>query len=345
LRIAEFDYELPPGHIAQQPLAERDASRLMVLRRSGGPLEHRTFRELPELLRPGDLLVANRSRVFPARLLGKRPKTGGRVEVFLLRPAEAPAEWEALLHPARRLRPGEAVRITAELGIRVVSGALAADGRRRVRLETAGDPWSAIERFGHMPLPPYVEREDRPEDRERYQTVYARERGSVAAPTAGLHFTPALLDRLAARGVERAEVVLHVGPGTFQPVKVDDVRQHRVQPEAGFVPEETAEAIRRARERGGRVVCVGTTTVRTLESRARPDGGVTPGAFETDCMIVPGFRFRVVDALVTNFHLPRSSLLLLVAAFAGRERVLEAYAEAMRLGYRFYSYGDAMLIE
>jgi S-adenosylmethionine:tRNA ribosyltransferase-isomerase len=344
LRLAEFDYELPPDRIAQQPLAERDASRLLVLPRSGGACDHRIFGELPELLRPGDLLVVNRSRVFPARLLGKRPGSGGRVEVLLLRPAETPGEWEAFLHPARRLKPGEHVRITAELQVAVLSGALAADGRRRVRLETAGDPWDAIERFGHTPLPPYVERADRPEDRERYQTVYARERGSVAAPTAGLHFTPALLERLQARGVERAEVVLHVGPGTFQPVKVDDVREHRVAAEAGLIPEATAGAIERARQRGGRVVCVGTTTVRSLESRAAADGRVVPGAFETDCVIVPGFRFRVTDALVTNFHLPRSSLLLLVAAFAGRERLLEAYAEAIRRGYRFYSYGDAMLI-
>jgi S-adenosylmethionine:tRNA ribosyltransferase-isomerase len=303
------------------------------------------FRELPELLRPGDLLVFNRSRVFPARLIGKRPKTGGRVEVLLLRPAQAAGEWEALLHPARRLGPGAGVRITSELGVRVLSGAIAGDGRRRVRLETDADPWKALDRFGHTPLPPYVQRSDRPEDRERYQTVYARERGSVAAPTAGLHFTPALLERLSARGVAHAFVVLHVGPGTFQPVKVDDVSQHRVLPEACVVPEATAEAIAQARRRGGRVVCVGTTTVRTLESRAGDDGSVFPGAGETDCVIVPGFRFRATDALITNFHLPRSSLLLLVAAFAGRERVLQAYAEAIRLGYRFYSYGDAMLVE
>lgn len=344
MRLAEFDFELPPHCIAQEPLAERDQSRLLVLPRTGGAFEHRVFRQLPELLRPGDLVVVNRSRVFPARLLGKRPGSGGRVEVLLLRPTGTPAEWEAFLHPARRLKPGERVRINSELQIAVLSGALEQDGRRRVRLETEGDPWDAVERLGHTPLPPYVGRSDRPEDRERYQTVYARERGSVAAPTAGLHFTPALLERLATRGVERAEVVLHVGPGTFQPVKVDDVRQHRVAAEAGFIPEATADAIARTRQRGGRVVCVGTTTVRSLEARVQEDGRVTPGPFETDCVIVPGFEFRVTDALVTNFHLPRSSLLLLVAAFAGRERVLEAYAEAVRLGYRFYSYGDAMLI-
>jgi S-adenosylmethionine:tRNA ribosyltransferase-isomerase len=236
------------------------------------------------------------------------------------------------------------VRIGPELSVEVLSAACGADARRRVRLEARGDVWDTVERLGHTPLPPYVTRADRPEDRARYQTVYARERGSVAAPTAGLHFTPALLERLAARGVERAELVLHVGPGTFRPVKAENVEDHRVDPEPFVVPEESAERIAAARRRGGRIVCVGTTSVRVLASRARADGRVEAGAGETDCVIVPGFRFRATDALVTNFHLPRSSLLLLVAAFAGRERVLAAYAEAVRLGYRFYSYGDAMLI-
>ncbi len=345
MRIEEFDYELPTERIAQEPLPQRDASRLLSLDRRSGALRHGVFRELPELLRPGDLMVVNRSRVFPARLLGKRPKSGGRVEILLLRPTGTAHEWEALLHPARRLRPGEEVRISAELGVRILSGALAEDGRRRVRLETEADPWDALERLGHTPLPPYVERADRPEDRERYQTVYAKERGSVAAPTAGLHFTPALLECLAARGIERAEIVLHVGPGTFRPVKADDIAQHRVLPEPFEIPEETAGKIEATRRRGGRVVCVGTTTVRSLESRARADGTVAAGKGETDLVILPGFEFRATDALVTNFHLPRSSLLLLVSAFAGRARVLAAYAEAVRSGYRFYSYGDAMLLE
>ncbi|HET7291605.1 MAG TPA: tRNA preQ1(34) S-adenosylmethionine ribosyltransferase-isomerase QueA [Vicinamibacteria bacterium] len=344
MKVADFDYALPPGRIAQEPLADRDASRLLVLDRSKGALRHEYFRDLPELLRSGDLLVVNRSRVFPARLLGRRPKSGGRVEVFLLRPVGEADEWEALLHPGRRLRSGDAVRVGPDLTVTVLSAAYGHDARRRVRVE-APDVWGAIDRLGHTPLPPYVSRPDRPEDRERYQTVYARERGSVAAPTAGLHFTPALLERLAARGVERTEIVLHVGPGTFRPVKAENVEEHRVDPEPFVIPEATAERIAAARDRGSRVVCVGTTTVRALETRARDDGGVEPGAGETDCVIVPGFRFRVTDALVTNFHLPRSSLLLLVAAFSGRERVLSAYAEAVRLGYRFYSYGDAMLIE
>lgn len=301
------------------------------------------FSDLPELLSPGDLVVINRSRVFPARLLGERP-AGGEAEVLLLRHLEDPRDWEALLRPARRLRIGDRIRIAEDLEAQVLSGALGAEGRRRIRIETQGDPWEAIERHGHVPLPPYVSRPDRPEDRERYQTVYARERGSVAAPTAGLHFTPEVFRRLQARGIDTAEIVLHVGPGTFRPVKAERVEDHRVDPEPFDLPAATAAAIARARARGGRIIAVGTTTVRTLESRADTDGAVRPGRGETDCVIVPGFRFGVIDGLVTNFHLPRSSLLLLVAAFAGRERTLAAYAEAVRERYRFYSYGDAMLI-
>lgn len=314
-----------------------------MLPRHEGGLRHSAFEQLPEFVHPGDLLVVNRSRVFPARLLGARPK-GGEAEVLLLRPLEDPQDWEAFLRPARRMRIGDRIRVAEDLSVLVQSDALGAEGRRRIRLETPEDPWRAIEHHGHVPLPPYVSRPDRPADRERYQTVYAREPGSVAAPTAGLHFTPQLFERLRAGGVEIAEVVLHVGPGTFRPVQVEHVEDHRVDPEPFDLPEITAEAIGRARSRGGRVIAVGTTTVRTLESRADAGGGVRPGRGETDCVIVPGFRFRVIDGLVTNFHLPRSSLLLLVAAFAGRERALSAYAEAIRERYRFYSYGDAMLI-
>jgi S-adenosylmethionine:tRNA ribosyltransferase-isomerase len=343
LDIADFDYELPPEQIAQQPLAERDASRLMLLPRRAGAPEHRAFRELPELLAPGDLLVVNRSRVIPARLLGRRAG-GGAAEVLLLE-RRAPDEWDALLRPGRRLRPGDTVVVSPQLVLRVASGPLAADGRRRVRLEAVGlDPEQAIERLGHVPLPPYIRRPDEARDRERYQTVYAREPGSVAAPTAGLHFSPELLERLAARGVARAELLLHVGPGTFQPVTAAQVEQHRIQPEPFWIPPATTQAVARARAAGGRIVAVGTTSVRALESAARQDGSVAAGEGESGLVIFPGYRFRVVDALVTNFHLPRSSLLLLVAAFAGRERVLEAYAEAVRRGYRFYSYGDAMLL-
>ncbi len=341
MNLSDFDYHLPPEAIAQQPLGERDASRLLVLNRRTGDLEHRVFRDLPDLLRPGDLLVANRSRVLPARLLGRRPG-GGAAELLLLGQVEG-SLWEALVRPGRRLRPGTAIHVSEELSVRVESETLGRDGRRRVRL-IAADPDAALEGVGHMPLPPYIRRPDTASDRDRYQTVYARERGSVAAPTAGLHFTQDLRERLSRRQIGWAEVVLHVGPGTFKPVTVQDVTQHTVEPEPYSLPAATAQAIAETRVRAGRVVAVGTTTVRTLETSIQEDGRVRPGTGHTDLVILPGFRFRATDALVTNFHLPRSSLLLLVSALAGRERILEAYREALRAGYRFYSYGDAMLI-
>ena len=342
LKISDFDYDLPPELIAQEPLPERDASRLMVLDRATGARAHQLFRDLPGLLRAGDLLVFNRSRVIPARLLGTRAG-GGQAEVLLLRDRGQDV-WEALLRPGRRLGPGARVRVGDALEVEVTPDAPLPDGRRLVRLHAAGGTVvSAIERAGHVPLPPYIRRADRPEDRARYQTVFAREPGSVAAPTAGLHFTPALLAALAERGIETAQMVLHVGPGTFRPVQVDDVSAHAVPPEPYVVPASTAEAIHRARGRGGRVIAVGTTTTRVLETAA-VDGDVAAGEGDTALTITPGFRFRAVDALITNFHLPRSSLILLVSAFAGRERVLAAYAEAVRERYRFYSYGDAMLV-
>jgi S-adenosylmethionine:tRNA ribosyltransferase-isomerase len=313
-----------------------------VLPRAAGPVAHRLFRDLPELLRAGDLLVVNRSRVRPARLLGTRAG-GGAAEVLLVRPLGDEA-WEALVRPGRRLRPGDVVDVGPGLRVAIETGPVGREGRRRVRLLAEGPPDRAVERLGHVPLPPYIRRPDRAEDRARYQTVYAREEGSVAAPTAGLHFTNDLLLRLEARGIDRAELVLHVGPGTFRPVRVDDVRDHRLEAEPFVVSADTAAAVARARARGGRVVAVGTTAVRALETAATEEGTVRAGAGETGLVIVPGFRFRVVDALITNFHLPRSSLLLLVAAFGGRDRVLGAYAEAVREGYRFYSYGDAMLV-
>ena len=341
--ISDFDYNLPPELIAQEPLPERDASRLLVLDCRTGQTSHRSFRDLPALLARGDLLVANRSRVIPARLLGRRAR-GGEAEILLLRD-RGEGRWEAMVRPGRHLRPGQRVTIDDDLSVVVESEALREDGRRQVRLlSRRRDIDAAVERLGHTPLPPYIRRADRPADRERYQTVYARERGSVAAPTAGLHFTGELLALLAEAGIERAELVLHVGPGTFQPVKVARVEDHRVASEPFVVPPETAAAVERARAGGGRVVAVGTTTVRALESVALPGGGIAAGEGETDLVIVPGHRFQAVDALLTNFHLPRSSLLLLVAAFAGREAVLRAYAEAVRERYRFYSYGDAMLV-
>ena len=357
-QLSSYDYPLPPELVAQEPLAERDQSRLLVLDRGSGALQHRTFAELPDLLRPGDLLVTNRSRVFPARLLGRRPQ-GGRAEILLVRRRED-GLWDAMLRPGRRLRAGMLVDVAPGLKVRVepdvptsseqkpspkeVPGG-AENVLRRVRLLADGmSDDEALERHGHPPLPPYIHREDRPSDRDRYQTVYAREPGSVAAPTAGLHFTPGLLARLEARGVERTELVLHVGPGTFRPVEVSDVRDHRVEPERYVVPVEAAAALARARVRGARVVAVGTTVTRALETATDEAGRLCAGPGETTLVIVPGYAFRAVNALVTNFHLPGSSLLLLACAFAGRERLLAAYGEAVRERYRFYSYGDAMLI-
>jgi S-adenosylmethionine:tRNA ribosyltransferase-isomerase len=314
-----------------------------VLPRVAGPLRHATFRDLPSLLTPGDLLVVNRSRVRPARLLGRRAG-GGRAELLVLG-ALPDGDWTALVKPGRRLRPGDEIDVGENAIVRIDSESLPPDGRRRISFPGwTGAPESLLAAHGHVPLPPYVRRPDSAEDRERYQTVYAREEGSVAAPTAGLHFTRELLLALPGRGIGIAEVVLHVGPGTFRPVTVEDVADHRVDPEPFDLPAATAEAIGDARRRGSRVVAVGTTVARVLETQARDDGSVQAGHASTDLVIVPGHRFRAVDALVTNFHLPRSSLLLLVSAFAGRERVLDAYREALARGYRFYSYGDAMLI-
>ena len=348
--IGAYDFELPRELVAQEPLPTRDASRLLVLGRATGALEHRAFADLPDLLRPGDLLVTNRSRVFPARLLGRRPG-GGVAEVLLVRRL-APDVCKAMVRPGRRLRPGVVIDVAPGLSVRIegpeaapTSAADPPSPLRRVRLLLDGlDAETALERHGHVPLPPYIRRTDAPSDRDRYQTVYAREAGSVAAPTAGLHFTTTLLERLREHGIELAELVLHVGPGTFRPVEAEDVREHRVDPERFAVPETTAAAVDRARAEGRRVVAVGTTATRALESALDPEGRLKAGEGETGLVIVPGFRFRAVDAIVTNFHLPRSSLLLLVSAFGGRERVLAAYAEAVRQRYRFYSYGDAMLL-
>jgi S-adenosylmethionine:tRNA ribosyltransferase-isomerase len=294
-------------------------------------------------LRAGDLLVVNRSRVRHARLLARRAN-GGAAELLVMGP-DADGQWSALVKPGRRLRTGDVVAVADGASVRIESEARPPDGRRRISFPGwPGDPEHLFARYGHVPLPPYVRRPDEPPDRERYQTIYAREQGSVAAPTAGLHFTAELLDALRAAQVAVAQLVLHVGPGTFKPVTADDVADHRVDPEPFLLPDETAEAVRAARARGGRVIAVGTTVARVLETCALPGRLVRPGAGTTDLVVVPGHAFGAVDGLVTNFHLPRSSLLLLVAAFAGRERVLAAYQEAIAHGYRFYSYGDAMLI-
>ena len=340
-RLSEFDYELPEELIAQEPLAERDRSRLMELAPDGS-IAHRSFSDLPDLLEGGDLLVLNDTRVFPARLRGSRhgkETRGGAAEILLLESLGSD-RWRVLARPARKMG----------VGTRLVFGGADAEveeverfGRRIVRFHYQGDFEALVDELGATPLPPYIESSS-PESsvRERYQTVYARPRGSVAAPTAGLHFTEDLFRALDERGVERAFVTLHVGYATFEPIREEEIEEHRMGIERFLVPEETREKIRKAKERGARVVAVGTTTVRALESAALE--GFLAGWRETDLFIQPGFEFRVVDALLTNFHLPRSSLLVLVSAFGGRERVLAAYREAVEKRYRFYSFGDAMLL-
>jgi S-adenosylmethionine:tRNA ribosyltransferase-isomerase len=335
LDLADFDYALAPERVAQHPPAERDGARLLVLDRAGGGVRHARVRDLPGFLAPGDLLVVNATRVLPARLRGTKAGTGGGVEALLLGPGARPGEHRALVRG--RVREGLKLRF-GELDAEV--GAVAPDGEVALRFAADAAPY----RLGETPLPPYIRRTAADaRDAERYQTVYAREPGSVAAPTAGLHLSHALLGALGAAGIERAEVVLHVGPGTFRPLRDADLAAGRLHAEPFELPDACAEAVARARERGGRVVAVGTTAARVLESCAEADGRVRAARGTTDLFLRPGSRFRVVDALLTNFHLPRSSLLLLVAAFAGRERVLRAYAEAAAGGYRFWSYGDAML--
>ncbi len=351
--VSNFDFALPDELIAQEP-APRGASRLLVLDRSTGRRDHRSIAELPALLRRGDLLVVNNTRVFAARLLGHRVPSGGAVECLLLGPA-LPCEGdtasvccEALVHPGQKLKPGAVVRFEGDAGV------LTAEilerrfhGRRAIRLKSeSGEPVDTlVDALGHVPLPPYIRRADSPADRERYQTVYARARGSVAAPTAGLHFTEALLDRLEDAGVARAEITLHVGYGTFKPVRATRVEDHVVDPERYEISSAAADAIMRARSEGRRVIAVGTTTTRALEDAAvRGHGRIVPGAGVASLFIYPGHRFQAIDGLLTNFHLPASSLLMLVAAFGGTEVVLDAYREAVEQRYRFYSYGDAMLI-
>jgi S-adenosylmethionine:tRNA ribosyltransferase-isomerase len=362
--VSDFDFHLPEELIAREGLADRSASRMLHLQREGGHFEDRCFREFPELLREGDLLVFNNTRVFPARLFGRRSGSHaqhlsphnpasrefltGKVEVLLAKQVSSePQEWEALVRPGRKIGIGEHLYFGQDGELEAEVTARGEFGERRLRFAPVHDFFATVERLGHVPLPPYLGREDRPDDRERYQTVYARERGSVAAPTAGLHFTPEVLERIRKRGVETAEVTLHVGLGTFQPVHVDVVEEHKIHREWYRIPEEVASQINRAHAEGRRVVAVGTTTVRTLEHAARltENGTVPSGAGEADVFIYPGFRFRAVDAMLTNFHLPQSTLLMLVSAFAGRDHVLAAYEHAVQDRYRFYSYGDCMFIE
>jgi len=363
MHVADFDFDLPSDLIAQMPPGERGTSRLLVLDRGADTIAHTTISDLPTWLHRGDLLVVNNTRVFPARLVGWREPGGGAVECLLLRRIDTPGSgsgqtlrqgsgqaehWEALVHPGQKLKPGARLRFGVPP---VLFGEILEQkyyGRRVVRLWTddaSSHVMELIERMGHVPLPPYIRRPDNPSDRERYQTVYARVAGSIAAPTAGLHFTDSLLDSLHGNGIERAEITLHVGYGTFKPVRSELVYDHVVDPEPYVIGTDAAITINRALEQRRRIVAVGTTTTRALESAAGPAGGrVEPGARIAELFIYPGFEFRVAKALLTNFHLPRSSLLMLVSAFAGRERVLNAYREAIARRYRFYSYGDAMLI-
>jgi S-adenosylmethionine:tRNA ribosyltransferase-isomerase len=355
LHIRDFDFELPADLIAQEPDPDRSGARLLQLSRATGAISHTSITQLPSLLSPGDLVVVNDSRVFPARLLGKRVPSGGAVECLLigrtLPPGgleERPGQWwEALMHPGQKLKGGALVVFEGEVTIHGEVVERRGFGRRVIRLWTDdGRPLDeAIDLIGHVPLPPYIHRVDRDDDRERYQTVFAARRGSVAAPTAGLHFSPGLVAALAAAGVELATITLHVGYGTFQPVRVDEIEQHRLESERYEIGAPAAAAIQQARADGRRVIAVGTTTTRTLEAvAAANDGQVVAGAGATDLFIYPGFEFRVIAGLMTNFHVPRSSLLMLVSAFAGREAVLAAYRAAVEQRYRFYSYGDAMLI-
>lgn len=340
LKKSDFRFDLPEELIAQDPPEERSSSRLLVLDRGTGAVSHHVFRDITGFLRQGDCLVLNDTRVIPARLLGEKEGTGARAELLLLKRHEKDV-WEALVRPGKKCRPGARLSfgggmLTAEI-LETVEG-----GNRLVRFAYEGIFEEVLDRLGEMPLPPYITH--KLQDRSRYQTVYAKYDGSAAAPTAGLHFTESLLAEITAKGVEIACVTLHVGLGTFRPVKEENVLEHHMHSEAFWVSEEAADKVNRARAGGGRVICVGTTSCRTLESAADEDGTVRPGSGTTDIFIYPGYRFRVPDALITNFHLPESTLVMLVSAFAGRENVLEAYREAVREKYRFFSFGDAMFI-
>jgi S-adenosylmethionine:tRNA ribosyltransferase-isomerase len=360
--VSDFNYSLPGELIAQEPLPDRAASRLLHLDRRSGSWLDRRFSDFPDLLRPNDLVVFNNTRVFPARLYGRRsgaraqpvspnnPATRdflrGVVEVLLTRQlSQQPNEWECLVHPGRKIGAGEQLFFGQRGDLQAEVIARAGFGERRIRFAPSPDFLDAVERIGHTPLPPYVTRPDQPADRERYQTVYAREPGSVAAPTAGLHFTPEILGRMKDRGIETAEITLHIGLGTFQPVRAQRVEDHKLHSELYHISPAAASAINRARDAGRRIVAIGTTTVRTLEFSARKSGRVHPERGESDLFIFPGYQFRVTGALLTNFHLPQSTLLMLVCAFGGQPFVPEAYRHAVEERYRFYSYGDCMFVE
>ena len=344
MRVSAFDYELPEELIAQEPLEQRDASRMLILNRRKSAWEDSNFVHFPEQLRQGDVVVVNNTRVFPARLVGHREPTGGRVESLLVTQLE-PNVWEALVRPGRKLKKGDHV-VFANGHLRAELMDNSGSELRKIRFNDAGDLYSMLDRYGEVPLPPYISRPSgaAPSDRERYQTFYARERGAIAAPTAGLHFTPNILEQVAEQGAKLATITLHVGYGTFEPVRVENTEQHRVAAEHFQIDEIAAKTINEARSQGGRVVAVGTTTTRALESAATEQRLVKTTEGNASLTIVPGYQFRVVDALLTNFHLPRSSLLMLACAFAGRDLMLNAYRHAVAERYRFYSYGDCMLV-
>ncbi|HXL72677.1 MAG TPA: tRNA preQ1(34) S-adenosylmethionine ribosyltransferase-isomerase QueA [bacterium] len=344
MKLDLFDYHLPAESIAQKPLAKRDGARMLVLDRKTGRVEHSLVKDLSQWLLAGDLMVVNQTKVIPARLYAVKPDTGARLEIFLLRPAfdEPPNEWEVLIHPAKRIKGVVVLKLEPE-GEAAVLESLG-EGHFLVRFNQTGNFKKFLNQYGHIPLPPYIKRKDEPTDRERYQTVFAKKDGSVAAPTAGLHFTSTLLTDLKKHGVRQASAVLHVGLGTFLPVDKEDIEDHIMHPERVEVSPALAKAVQDTRARHGRVVAIGTTVVRALESSAQESGLVKPGSFETRIFITPGYTFKAVDVLFTNFHQPKSTLLMLVSAFAGRERILAAYQEALKEGYRFLSYGDAMLI-
>jgi S-adenosylmethionine:tRNA ribosyltransferase-isomerase len=344
MHLSEFDYELPEELIAQEPLERRDASRMLVVQRDSKSWTEYNFSSFPELVREGDVIVINNTRVFPARLLGQRDPSGGRVEVLLLREIE-PSIWEALVRPAHRLVEGAQVRF-GDSSLRAQVVACSTGGLRTLRFSGEKPIDALIDEVGQTPLPPYIKRPggSSESDKERYQTMFARERGAIAAPTAGLHFTPSIMKALQARGARIAEITLHVGYGTFEPVRVDEIEAHKVAAEFFSLNAAAAAMINEARAAGGRVVAIGTTTTRALESAAGADGIVKAGNGSTELTIKPGYKFRAVDALLTNFHLPCSSLLILVSAFAGRKLVLNAYHDAVKARFRFYSYGDCMFV-
>jgi len=359
--VSDFSYQLPPELIASEPLADRSASRMLLLDRNTGRHEDRFFRDFPSLLKPDDLVVFNNTRVFPARLLGKRAGNKsqrvssrnpaaknfltGEVEVLLTHQiSEDPNDWECLVRPGRKIGVGERLLFGPNPELQAKVQARGTFGERHIRFDPVPDFWEKIEQLGHVPLPPYIKREDRPADRERYQTVYASARGSIAAPTAGLHFTAEILGQLRERAIETTQISLHVGLGTFQPIRVAEVEQHRLHRESYFIPENVAAAISRALKQDRRIVAIGTTTVRALEHAAL-QGDIRAGRAEADLFMYPEFRFQVVKALLTNFHLPESTLLMMVCAFSSRKHVLAAYRHAVSQKYRFYSYGDCMFLQ